>query len=76
MTPNADSGRVIDPADVILQADLAKRLSVSVNTLAYWRRNGQGPAYFRLGPRKIAYLNSDVERWLEKRIAATLNVPS
>ena len=40
---------------------------MKAGTLRYWRSTGQGPAWFRLGPRKIAYRRSDVERWIREQ---------
>jgi predicted DNA-binding transcriptional regulator AlpA len=54
--------------DIILQAELAQRLGVSIQTLGKWRREDSGPTWFRLGPRKIAYLRADVNEWLARKI--------
>ena len=32
------------------EQEVSKRLSVSVNTLRYWRVSGDGPNYVKLGP--------------------------
>lgn len=38
----------------------------SVRTLEDWRLDGRGPDFIRLGPKKIRYRISAVERWLDK----------
>lgn len=54
-----------DIADDVISSEETSRLtSVREGTLRYWRSTGQGPAWFRLGARKIAYRRSDVERWM------------
>jgi predicted DNA-binding transcriptional regulator AlpA len=49
---------------------------VKTGTLRYWRSTGQGPAWFRLGPRKIAYRRSDVERWMREQYEASYTDPA
>jgi len=42
-------------------------LGVSRPTLWEWRRNGRFPEPLKLGPRRIAWLESDVKRYIEDR---------
>ena len=67
-SPNADSGRRYESCDT---EEAARLTGVNAGTLRYWRSTNQGPPWFRLGPRKIAYLRSDLERWLRDQIDAT-----
>jgi hypothetical protein len=39
------------------------RYHVSPRTAQRWRVTGQGPPWVRVGPHKIVYRLSDVERW-------------
>ncbi len=39
-------------------------LSLAVSTLAKLRLHGRGPAFVRLSPRAIGYLQSDLDEWL------------
>jgi predicted DNA-binding transcriptional regulator AlpA len=62
-----------DSSDVILETrDLADRLTgpsgtgPSPRTLERWRTTGAGPRFIKLGHR-VAYRQSDVERWLDER---------
>lgn len=36
------------------------------NTLAYWRANGMGPRYARIG-RRIFYSRTDIEAWMNSQ---------
>jgi predicted site-specific integrase-resolvase len=55
-----------DPDALIPPAAAALILGVKINTLARWRRFGEGPAYVELGGR-IRYRHSDIEAWLNSR---------
>ena len=50
--------------------DLAEYLGVPVATLYAWRYRRQGPPGFRVG-RHIRFRRSDVDDWIEDRIAQT-----
>lgn len=57
--------------DPLLTPDeAAAYLRLARATLAKMRCLGGGPRFVRLG-RKIAYRGSDLESWLEKRLAAS-----
>ena len=36
-------------------------------TTVRWRRDGEGPPFIRVGPRRVLYRRSDVETWLRAR---------
>lgn len=57
-----DSERVWSP-----EALADERLAglVGTKSLALWRSRGEGPAFVRVGGRKLAYLESDVVAWLK-----------
>ena len=50
--------------------DLADYLDVPVATIYAWRHRRQGPPGFRVG-RHLRFRSSDIERWIEDRIAQT-----
>ncbi len=50
--------------------DLAEYLDVPVATVYAWRHRRQGPPGFRVG-RHLRFRWSDVERWIDDRIAQT-----
>ena len=50
--------------------DLAEYLEVPVATVHAWRHRRQGPPGFRVG-RHLRFRSSDVERWIDDRIAQT-----
>lgn len=49
--------------------EAADRLGLPVSTLRYWRqrRKGEGPLSGKLG-RRVVYLPSDVEAWMESQL--------
>jgi predicted site-specific integrase-resolvase len=49
---------------VLPPPDIAELLDVSVRTLEFWRYQGRGPAFIRVGKR-IRYRLSDVEAYLQ-----------
>lgn len=51
----------LDP--VLSEKQLRDWLGVSLPTLARWRESG-GPAFIKMGPRRIGYRRSAVEKWL------------
>ncbi len=51
--------------DLLTEKQLSQGTGIPCNTLRYWRANGEGPPYHRLG-RSIRYRLSDVEAWLEE----------
>jgi predicted DNA-binding transcriptional regulator AlpA len=56
----------------ILTTEEASRLThVKEGTLRYWRATRQGPPWFKLGPRKIAYRRSQVEAWMREQYDAS-----
>jgi len=46
------------------ESQAAALLRLSTRTLQRYRRDGAGPQYTRLGPRRIRYARSDLEAWL------------
>ena len=53
--------------DYLTDAQLADRLHVTARTTMRWRRDGNGPAYLRVGVRRVLYRRADVEAWLANR---------
>lgn len=47
----------------LTEFQVSERLQVTTRTLQRWRHTGGGPAYTRIGMRKIAYRVRDVEAW-------------
>jgi predicted DNA-binding transcriptional regulator AlpA len=47
--------------------ELSKRLSVSVNTLRYWRASGDGPNYVKLG-RLVRYDAGALEKFIQRNL--------
>ena len=54
---------------------VADWLGVPEETLRYWRHRGDtGPPSFKLGPKRVVYAESDVERWIAtQRLGGSTN---
>lgn len=61
----------MDDDKILSRKDAAKFLGVAVITMDTWRARGEGPPYLRVGPRRIAFRQSDLERWLDSQRVAT-----
>jgi hypothetical protein len=46
---------------------LYERYLIPPRTAQRWRASGGGPAFVRLGKRRVVYRVADVERWLAQR---------
>lgn len=55
------------PSPWLTRPEVAKRLRVSVATMADWAVNGTGPRYARFG-KYCRYRLKDVEAWEEKQL--------
>ena len=52
---------------------VAEWIGVPQETLRFWRHIGnQGPASFKLGPKRVVYERSEVERWIAEQRAKSL----
>ena len=60
-----------NPDTLLATCDLAEILGVSSRTLEGWRVRGDGPAFLRLGRRRVAYRWSDIQAWLDSRVATS-----
>lgn len=54
--------------DSYTPAELAQRLRVTERRLRYWRKEGQGPAWFRVGG-SVRYRVEDVHAWIRANMA-------
>jgi predicted DNA-binding transcriptional regulator AlpA len=61
----AATGEAAD--DLLSETELARWLGVSNLWLQHKRRQGGGPAFIRIGPKRIKYRRSDVIAWLKGR---------
>ena len=50
---------------VLREAHAAERLGVGRQTLTNWRHRGIGPAYVKIGPKAVGYLEEDLLAFLE-----------
>lgn len=49
---------------LVTQEELAERLGLSIRTIERWRVTGEGPAFVRIGLRKLAYREEVIEVWI------------
>lgn len=52
--------------ELLTLPEVAARLRVPVNTLRWWRQQGTGPAFFKLG-RRLVTTTGDLRAWLEQQ---------
>jgi hypothetical protein len=50
--------------DLLTLPEVAARLRVPVNTVRWWRQQGTGPAFFKVGRRLVTTVG-DLQRWIE-----------
>lgn len=55
--------------DAMTAKQVSEQIGLSVATLATWRSRGKGPEFIRIAGR-VYYLNTAVQEWLDKEIAA------
>lgn len=53
---------------VLTPEQAARALSLSPSTLAKLRLSGNGPAYCKMGRRKVGYRPEDLQAWLADRV--------
>ena len=58
------------PLRYLTEQEAARLLRVSTRTLQRWRREGGGPRYRRLGPRRIVYAGADLDAFADGRAFA------
>jgi predicted DNA-binding transcriptional regulator AlpA len=55
----------------LTEREFSEQFKVPARTAQRWRSTGDGPPFVRLGPRRVAYRLSDVERWAASRTFAS-----
>ena len=56
--------------DLLTLSEVADILRVPVNTLRWWRQQGAGPRYFKLGRRLVTTVG-DLTTWVEEQKSGT-----
>ena len=57
---------IAEPSRLYTEKQAADLLGVAASTLATWRHLNKGPAWVRLGPRRVRYRGADVNLWLHR----------
>lgn len=52
---------------VLSNDEAARFLGLSPRTLPGMRRRGDGPPFIKLGARRLGYLESDLQKWVESQ---------
>ena len=58
---------MFDPDKLYLTDDPSLMVLGFYSTLAHWRSEGRGPAFIRIGGKRVAYRGSDLNKWLESQ---------
>ena len=53
---------------LLTPTEAAARLRANPRTLERWRTEGTGPAFVKVGPRKVAYRAQDVDAFITQRV--------
>ena len=53
-------------ADLLTLSDVAAILGVPLNTLRWWRQQGAGPTFFKIGRRLVTTVG-DLKAWVEEQ---------
>jgi len=67
----AQNTREYQPSEYLDEDGLCERFLIPPRTAQRWRASGGGPAFVRLGKRRVVYRVADVERWLAARTFAS-----
>lgn len=63
LNQSVDRFKLPAAAHYLSEKAAAELLGCSYKTLQAWRHAGAGPAWLRLGPRRITYTLEDIQRW-------------
>lgn len=56
-----------EQGEFLTDAQLCALVDVTDRTTLRWRRDGGGPSFVRVGPRRVLYRRADVEKWIAAR---------
>jgi hypothetical protein len=60
-----------DVYEYLTEQMFSERYLVPRRTAQRWRTTGEGPAFVRLGQRRVLYRLTDIEKWLASRTFAS-----
>lgn len=59
--------------DLLSPKQVINRLSIPSSTLYRWISNGTFPKPIKIGPRRTAFRHTDIEKWLDRQSATSMN---
>ena len=59
------------PARFLRAAEAAQYLSIAKSTLDKMRLSGNGPPFYKIGPRVVAYAKRDLDGWMATRLRSS-----
>lgn len=68
--PTKENAGALVPDRYLDESSFCSLYGVRPRTAQRWRVTGDGPAFVRIGPRRIAYRLSDCEAWAARRTFA------
>ena len=57
------------PNGAMTPQQVARYIGVSDAALRLWRSRGEGPPFFKAGPRLVRYRRTDIDAWIESRLS-------
>jgi prophage regulatory protein len=60
----------LSPEELILRDDLKRLVPLSVTTIWRMERRGEFPRRISISEKRVAWRRSEIEAWLEKRVAS------
>ncbi len=54
--------------ELIKEAEAARRLNISIQTLRNWRCQHKNVPYVKIGSRSIRYIGEQIDKWAQSRV--------
>ena len=63
---DATDSSLTDADELLTLPEVATRLRVPINTVRWWRQQGTGPAFFKVGRRLVTTVG-DLQSWIDEQ---------
>jgi hypothetical protein len=67
----SDDLRADQVRELLTEMEVHFRYGIAPRSLQRWRMTGDGPAFVRVGARRVLYRVRDIENWLDQRTFAS-----